>query len=181
MKYIKYLIKIKMASLLEPSIPLNYINKNKNICFLNSISIQKNSIYDSNDISINKNILLNENNNNPSLQLNLNLSEIKGIIDSKFYLLKKIGQGSSAKVYLGIFIDSLKSNDINQIQYYSIKVIDPLKMDIKMFKTEVELLQSLNNENILKLYYYGIGTKEKIKNNQKNKKDILFNNGIFRT
>ena len=174
MKFIKYLIKIKMASLLEPSIPFNYINKNKNICFPNSISIQKNSISESNDIPIRKNILLNENNNNPSLQLNLNLSEIKGIIDSKFYLLKKIGQGSSAKVYLGIFIDSLKSNDINQIQYYSIKVIDPLKMDIKMFKTEVELLQSLNNENILKLYYYGIGTKEKIKNNLKNKKDIYY-------
>jgi len=174
MKFIKYLIKIKMASLLEPSIPFNYINKNKNICFPNSISIQKNSISESNDIPIRKNILLNENNNNPSLQLNLNLSEIKGIIDSKFYLLKKIGQGSSAKVYLGIFIDSLKSNDINQMKYYSIKVIDPLKMDIKMFKTEVELLQSLNNENILKLYYYGIGTKEKIKNNLKNKKDIYY-------
>ena len=36
---------------------------------------------------------------------NLNIPEIKGIIDSKYCLIKKIRQCSSAKVYLGTSID----------------------------------------------------------------------------
>jgi serine/threonine protein kinase len=105
---------------------------------------------------------------------NLNIPEIKGIIDSKYCLIKKIGQGSSAKVYLGVSIDSLISDNPAQIEYYSIKIIDPLKMDISMFQKEVELLQNINHQNVLKIFSYGIGKKERIKNNQKKEKDIYY-------
>ena len=105
---------------------------------------------------------------------NLNIPEIKGIIDSKYCLIKKIGQGSSAKVYLGASIDSLISDNPAQIEYYSIKIIDPFKMDISMFQKEVELLQNINNQNVLKIFSYGIGKKERIKNNQKKEKDIYY-------
>ena len=105
---------------------------------------------------------------------NLNIPEIKGIIDSKYCLIKKIGQGSSAKVYLGASIDSLISDNPAQIEYYSIKIIDPFKTDISMFQKEVELLQNINNQNVLKIFSYGIGKKERIKNNQKKEKDIYY-------
>ena len=115
--------------------------------------------------------------NNPLIEKiknNLNIPEIKGIIDSKYCLIKKIGQGSSAKVYLGASIDSLISDNPAQIEYYSIKIIDPFKMDISMFQKEVELLQNINHQNVLKIFSYGIGKKERIKNNQKKEKDIYY-------
>ena len=115
--------------------------------------------------------------NNPLIEKiknNLNIPEIKGIIDSKYCLIKKIGQGSSAKVYLGASIDSFISDNPAQIEYYSIKIIDPFKMDISMFQKEVELLQNINNQNVLKIFSYGIGKKERIKNNQKKEKDIYY-------
>ena len=108
------------------------------------------------------------------IKINLNIPEIKGIIDSKYCLIKKIGQGSSAKVYLGASIDSLISDNPAQIEYYSIKIIDPFKMDISMFQKEVELLQNINHQNVLKIFSYGIGKKERIKNNQKKEKDIYY-------
>ena len=115
--------------------------------------------------------------NNPlieKIKINLNIPEIKGIIDSKYCLIKKIGQGSSAKVYLGASIDSLISDNPAQIEYYSIKIIDPFKMDISMFQKEVELLQNINHQNVLKIFSYGIGKKERIKNNHKKEKDIYY-------
>lgn len=108
------------------------------------------------------------------IKINLNIPEIKGILDSKYCLIKKIGQGSSAKVYLGASIDSLISDNPAQIEYYSIKIIDPFKMDISMFQKEVELLQNINHENVLKIFSYGIGKKERIKNNEKKEKDVYY-------
>ena len=171
-----------MTSLLEPKNIIYPNNRNKNICFRSPIIKQNNSFIESKDEKNINNIcnnlkfdLFNNNYLNEKNQINLELSQIKGIIDSKYYLLSKIGNGSSAKVYFGISKDSLESNDINQIKYFSIKVIDPLKMDINMFKKEVELLQNLDHENILKIYSYGIGKKEKIKKNgQKIEKNIYY-------
>ena len=168
-----------MMSLLEPHNVINSKDKDNNISLPNSIlskdfpvlNNQNESLYN-NQFPINNNIY------DPSLfekdQINFKLQHIKGIIDSKYYLIKKIGKGSSAKVYLGVSIDSLKSNDLSQIKYYSIKVIDPLIVDINMFKKEVELLQNLNHENILNIYTYGIGKKEKVKNMEKKEKDIYY-------
>ena len=108
------------------------------------------------------------------IKINLNIPEIKGILDSKYCLIKKIGQGSSAKVYLGASIDSLISGNPAQIEYYSIKIIDPFKLDISMFQKEVELLQNINHQNVLKIFSYGIGKKERIKNNEKKEKDVYY-------
>ena len=159
-----------MISLLEPQNTFNPSNRNKIIQLQNKnytcteskdeIPTKINILKE--DISNNK-ILLNSN------KINIELSQTKGIIDSNYYLLKKIGKGSSCKVYLATSKDY-----INNIKYLSIKVIDPLKMDINMFKKEVELLQNISHENILKIYTYGIGKKEKIKNNQKISKEIYY-------
>jgi serine/threonine protein kinase len=171
-----------MISLLEPKNAFNHIRRNEKIQFPNKNytdleskqEIPQKMNFLKGNISINNNILLKQN------DINLDLSQTKGVIDSKYYLLKKIGKGSSAKVYLATSKDYLESNDINNfdninnIKYLSIKVVDPLKMDINMFKKEVELLQNISHENILKIYSYGIGKKEKIKNNQKISKEIYY-------
>ena len=169
-----------MTSLLETQNVFNNNLKNKNYCYSNSLANKdyEDSKFESKDFfvidnSIKNNIL----NNISSLEennINIKLSETKGIIDSKYYLLKKIGNGSSAKVHLCISKDSKNSNDNNHIKYFSIKVIDPLKLNIDLFKKEVELLQKIEHENILKIYGYGIGKKEKIKNNQKIVKDVYY-------
>ena len=161
-----------MTSLLETQIAFNNL-KSKNICNdYSDIKLEsKNCFVDDNFI---KNNVINNISSVEDNNINIKLSETKGIIDSKYYLIKKIGNGSSAKVYLCISKDSIGSNDINQIKYYSIKVIDPLKINIEMFKKEVELLQNIEHENILKIYAYGMGKKEKIKNNQKIEKNIYY-------
>ena len=162
-----------MTSLLETQIAFNNNLKSKNISndYSDIKSESKNCFVDDNFI---KNNVINNISSVEDNNINIKLSETKGIIDSKYYLIKKIGNGSSAKVYLCLSKDSINSNDINQIKYYSIKVIDPLKINIEMFKKEVELLQNLDHENILKIYAYGMGKKEKIKNNQKIEKNIYY-------
>jgi len=104
------------------------------------------------------------------------IPEPKSILDSKFYLLQKIGQGSSAKVYLGISKDSLEDNCAsNQIKYYSIKIMDPQKTDLNIFKTEVKLLERINHDNILKIFAYGKGTKKSCnKNKNKDPKEFYY-------
>ena len=162
-----------MTSLLETQIAFNNNLKSKNISndYLDTKLESKNCFVDDNFI---KNNVINNISSVEDNNINIKLSETKDIIDSKYYLIKKIGNGSSAKVYLCISKDSIGSNDINQIKYYSIKVIDPLKINIEMFKKEVELLQNIEHENILKIYAYGMGKKEKIKNNQKIEKNIYY-------
>ena len=171
-----------MTSLLEPKKILSPINRNKNICFQNPLQKKNNSFIESKDEkNVNDKInnlkfdFFDKNFISEKNQINLELSQTKGIIDSKYYLLKKIGNGSSAKVYLGTSKEFLESTEINQIKYFSIKVIDPEKTDINMFKKEVELLQNLDHENILKIYSYGIGKKEKIKKTgEKIEKNIYY-------
>ena len=112
----------------------------------------------------------------PNQYFHLNIPEPKAILDSKFYLIKKIGQGSSAKVYLGLLKDSLiNNNNSEQIQYYSIKIIDPEKTDLNIFKTEVKLLEKINHDNILKIYAYGMGQKQNCnKKKEKKPKDVYY-------
>jgi len=170
-----------MASLLETGNVFRQITKKREDYCKSSFSDEE---YTKTDVSISK---INQENSLPKdeylfennsliekIKNNLNISEIKGIIDSKFCLIKKIGQGSSAKVYLGASIDSLISDNPSQVEYYSIKIIDPLKMDISMFQKEVELLHNINHQNVLKIFSYGIGKKERIKNNQKKEKEIYY-------
>ena len=62
---------------------------------------------------------------------------VKSILDSKFYLTKKIGQGSSGKVYLGFPKESLEvAGENEEIKYYSIKIMDTEKIDLDVFKSQ---------------------------------------------
>ena len=167
-----------MTSLLETRNAYNH-NRFKNKCYQCPILNQDYTCKDIQNEFMKKNNLerIFIPNNNTSFDKNQNLfqiPQIKGIIDSKYYLLNKIGNGSSAKVYMGVSINSLNSENTEQIKYYSIKVIDPSKTTINMFKKEVELLQNLDHENILKIYDYGIGKKEKMKNMEKKQIDIYY-------
>ena len=157
------------TALLEQDI-FNNIDRKPINCFQNNL-VNKENLIPEKKCMIDDKVTnsLNEKNN-----INMNLPKIKGILDSKFYLIKKIGQGSSGKVYLGLLIDSLNSNDVNQLKYFSIKVINPSKVDINMFKKEVELVQNINHQNILKIFSYGFGKKEKMKNMQKISEDVYY-------
>ena len=85
---------------------------------------------------------------------------VKSILDSKFYLTKKIGQGSSGKVYLGFPKESLEEAGENEeIKYYSIKIMDTEKIDLDVFKNEINLLEKINHKNVLKIFAYGYGPK----------------------
>ena len=123
----------------------------KNIC---SESSTKNINFIKNNLSENEHPFSQENsfNSDPIPIATLN---------EKYFLIKKIGQGSSAKVYLGYL-----KNDIEK-KIYSIKIINPKKTDIKLYKTEIELLQNISHKNVLQIFDHGIG--EKIKNNGKKK------------
>ena len=157
------------TALLEHEI-FNNIDRKPINCFQNNL-VNKENLIPEKKCMIDDKVTnsLNEKNN-----INMNLPKIKGILDSKFYLIKKIGQGSSGKVYLGLLIDSLNPNDVNQLKYFSIKVINPSKVDINMFKKEVELVQNINHQNILKIFSYGFGKKEKMKNMQKISEDVYY-------
>jgi len=97
--------------------------------------------------------------NNKINQL-LRIHGVKSILDSKFYLTKKIGQGSSGKVYLGFPKESLEEAGENEeIKYYSIKIMDTEKIDLDVFKNEINLLEKINHKNVLKIFAYGYGPK----------------------
>ena len=105
-----------------------------------------------------------KNNDNQLLQN----KEIKSILDSKFYLIKKIGEGFSGKVYLGVQKDSLNGGS-DEITYYSIKIMNNKKIELNMFKNEIELLKKINHKNVCKIFSYGCGPKIYL-NKTKNKK-----------
>ena len=106
----------------------------------------------------------NKNYNNQFNQVN----EIKAILDSEFYLIRKISKSSSGKVYLGIHKDSLKEQS-DDIIYYSVKIINKEKIDLNIFKNEIELLKKINHKNVCKIFTYGCGPKISLKET-KNKK-----------
>jgi len=95
----------------------------------------------------------------------------KSILDSKFYLMKKIGEGFSSKVYLGLSIESLSNNyNSHLLKYYSIKVMDASKTNLDMFKMELNLLERINHDNIIKIYAYGLGKKK----SKKKEKEVYY-------
>ena len=102
----------------------------------------------------------NKNYNNQFNQVN----EIKAILDSEFYLIRKISKSSSGKVYLGIHKDSLKEQS-DDIAYYSIKLMNSEKIDLSMFKNEIELLKKINHKNVCKIFAYGYGPKISLNKN----------------
>ena len=107
---------------IDNNIEENSNNNNNNLMSENYFS-QK---YKDNLIKENS---FNINNNNQLFQI----LEPNAILDSKFYLVKKIGQGSSGKIYLGYKKDSLDNKNDN-IKYFSIKLMNSEKIDLNGFK-----------------------------------------------
>jgi serine/threonine protein kinase len=85
------------------------------------------------------------------------------ILEEKYGLIQKIGEGSTSKIYLGY---PLNGENIEQ-KFYSIKILKTEKLNIEMFNSEVSLLQSIKNEHVLCVYEYGKG--QKVKKNGKSK------------
>ncbi len=95
------------------------------------------------------------------------LKKIKplAILDNKYFLIKKLGKGSTATVYLGF-----APKDPNH-KLYSFKIISKAKISDLLFKKEVQTLLSLNHKNILKIYHSG----ESIIKDKNNKiKEVYF-------
>ena len=106
---------------------------------------------------------------NKSLQSNINFDssenqnsntsfEFIAILDQKYGLIKKIGEGSSGKVFLGY---PLNNNKIEK-KFYSIKIFKSDKFNLEMFNSEINLLESINHENVLHISEYGKGNKIKL-------------------
>lgn len=131
------------------------INKyNKMLFFEEKLSRESN--INSDDINIDSKYLeqnLNINSNNEQ--------EFISILDKKYGLIHKIGEGSTAKVYLGY---NLNNENIEK-NYYSIKIYKSEKFNMEMYNNEANLLKSISHENVLHIYDYGKG--KKIKSNGK--------------
>ena len=87
---------------------------------------------------------------NPILNSNIN---IIGTLNNQFYLIEKIGEGSTGTVYLSYSINSRKEKDL-----YAIKIINQKDLNNKSINyNEVNFLEKINHKNILKIYEHGIG------------------------
>ena len=97
--------------------------------------------------------LLNQENNNGSQSLGMEY-KIIGTLNNQFYLIKKIGKGSTGSVFLSYSI-----NDQNvQKKFYAIKIMQQNAQDNNMInECEVNFLEKINHKNILKVYGHGIG------------------------
>ena len=139
------------------------IEKISNNCSSLWSEVTSNQGYQS--VSTQEDLLINNNNQFFPIQ------EAKSILDAKFYLIKKIGQGSSGKVYLGFPKEYLNESSEN-IKYYSIKIMDEEKVKLDAFKNEINLLEKIEHKNILKIFAYGYGPKISLDNSKikKNKK-----------
>ena len=90
--------------------------------------------------------LLNQNNSKDQIFLPI------AILNSQYYLIKKLGSGSSGCVYL-----SYSKDDLNKT-LYAIKIIPQTVSNFDFMNScEVNYLSKINHKNILKVHYYGTG------------------------
>lgn len=149
------------------------ISRNKDI--FNYSPNKNNNYLWSEVINENLKIEIQERNKLEDLNCLINKFQPKSILDNKFLLIKKIGQGSSSKVYLGLSIDSLSNNNPFHPKFYSIKIMTGNKIDLNEFQTEKKLLEKINNDNVLKLYGYGFGQKKSLnKEKAKSGKEVYY-------
>ena len=93
----------------------------------------------------------------PIINQNLNNQRFIAILDQKYGLIKKIGEGSTAKVYLAYPL----KNSFLEKKLYSVKILKSKNFNQEMFKLEISLLESINSENVLHIYDHGNGNKVK--------------------
>ena len=73
------------------------------------------------------------------------------VLDNKFHLIQKIGEGSTSSVYLG-HCPHDKSHTL-----CSFKIVNQDKNDKTLFEREVEMLSKINHSNVMKVYHSGMG------------------------
>ena len=132
--------------------------QNKDInSFINNKKCENNNF--NNKFTSKENNTFSNTNFNSSTNNNINNSEPNyiAILDKKFGLIKKLGEGSTAKVYLCY---PLKDTNLEK-KLYSIKILKQEKFNEEMFNLETSLLSSINNENVLHIYAHGKGKKVK--------------------
>jgi len=82
------------------------------------------------------------------------LNYVTGILNSNFYLIKKIGSGASGSVYLAY---SIYDKNIPK-SLYAIKILNETEQNDSLIKNcEKKLLEEVNHKNILKTYSFGKG------------------------
>ena len=106
-------------------------------------------------INFNKHKLKNSNS-----KKNLKLKPL-AILDNNYYLIKKLGKGSTSSVFLGF-----SPKDPNH-KLYSFKLIKPTNINETLFKKEVSILSNLNHKNILHIYKSGESIIKKSKKEEK--------------
>lgn len=77
------------------------------------------------------------------------------ILDQKFYLMTKLGKGSTSSVYLGYSL-----NDVDG-KPFAFKTINPCKIDNAMFEREVKMHNLIKHDNVLQIYAHGKGELRK--------------------
>ena len=93
----------------------------------------------------------NEKMDNNSIQRSEN--QIMGILNSEYYLIKKIGSGSSGLVYLSY---SIYDKNIPKT-LYAIKIIFKKDPNDNEIDCEVSYVEKMNHKNIIKVYGHGFG------------------------
>ena len=117
-----------------------------------------NKVNEKSKIEFNKSLQSNTNFDSSENQNSNTSFEFIAILDQKYGLIKKIGEGSSGKVFLGY---PLNNNKIEK-KFYSIKIFKSDKFNLEMFNSEINLLESIKHENVLHISEYGKGNKMKI-------------------
>ena len=87
------------------------------------------------------------------------------ILDNNYYLIKKLGKGSTSSVFLGF------SPKDPEHKLYSFKLIKPSTINETLFKKEVSILSNLNHKNILQIYESG---ESIIKKSNKEEKKVYY-------
>ena len=118
------------------------------------ISIESEMKFEHQKNSIPQKSLLNTEIKNSSVVIE---NKIIGRLNNEFYLLKKIGKGSTGSVYLSYSIYDLNV----QKKLYAIKIMQKKSQDdICINNCEVNFLEKMNHKNILKVYGHGMGLLE---------------------
>ena len=94
----------------------------------------------------------NEKMDNNSIQRSEN--QIMGILNSEYYLIKKIGSGSSGLVYLSY---SIYDKNIPKTLYATKIMVKPEPNNSILDNSKINYIEKMNHKNIIKVYGHGFG------------------------
>ena len=111
-----------------------------------------NKIFQKNDFQLELFQNKNEKMDNNYIQRSEN--QIMGILNSEYYLIKKIGSGSSGLVYLSY---SIYDKNLPKT-LYATKIMDKPEPNYKILEnSRINYTEKMNHKNIIKVYGHGLG------------------------